>query len=169
MNVTAFHTSNGTVNYTFAHCVDKGSLDMLRKIVLTATMMMELKAILTSREGKPVTITENVETLASFTYLFWNLMVRLWKFFLPFSPFHYLSCHLYSNIWIHSSNFYTGASYYSYLWTVLSPFHSNKTSHVVFTQCQFLHFNMRSLIWSTLAIFPKHQEKGVWSWRNRLL
>ena len=29
MNVTAFHTSNGTVNYTFVHCVDKDSLDML--------------------------------------------------------------------------------------------------------------------------------------------
>ena len=75
MNVTAFHTSNGTVNYMFAHYVDKDSLDMLRKIVLTATMMMELEAILTLREGKPVTIAENVKTLTSFTYLFWNLMV----------------------------------------------------------------------------------------------
>ena len=60
---------------------------MPRRIVLTVTMMTELEAILISREGKPVTIAENVETLTSFTYLFWNLMVWLWKFFLPFSFF----------------------------------------------------------------------------------
>ena len=61
----------------FAHCVDKGSLDMLRKIVLTTTMTMELEAILTLREGKPVTIAENVKTPTLFMYLFWNLMVQL--------------------------------------------------------------------------------------------
>ena len=143
----------------FAHCVDKGSLDMLRKIVLTTTMMMELEAILTLREGKPVTIVENVKTLTSFTYLFWNLMVWLCKFFLPFSPLHslsqYVSHSFHSNIWIYSSNFYTGASYYPDLWTVLSPSCFNKTSHLVFAQCWLLHFDMRSSIWFTLAIFPK--------------
>ena len=77
MNVTAFYTSNGTVNYTSAHCVNRGNLDMPRKIVLTTTMMTELEAILILREGKPVTIVENVETLTSFMYLFWNLMVQL--------------------------------------------------------------------------------------------
>ena len=50
-NVTAFHTSNGTVNYMSAHCVDRGNVDMPRKIVLTTTMMMELEAILILREG----------------------------------------------------------------------------------------------------------------------
>ena len=75
MNVTAFHTSNRTVNCTSAHCVDKGNLDMPRRIVLTVTTMMELEAILISREGKLVTIVENVKTLTS--YLFWNLMVQL--------------------------------------------------------------------------------------------
>ena len=77
MNVTAFHTSNGTVNYMSAHCVDKGNMDMPRRIVLTATTMTELEAILISREGKPVIIVENVETPTLFMYLFWNLMVQL--------------------------------------------------------------------------------------------
>ena len=91
MNVTAFHKSNGTVNCMSAHCVDKGNLDMPRKIVLTITMMMELKAILILKEGKPVTITENVETPKSFTYLFWNLTIWLWKFFPSFSFLPYLN------------------------------------------------------------------------------
>ena len=87
MNVTAFHTLNGTVNCTSAHCVDKGNLDIPRKIVLTATMMTELKVILTLREGKLVTIAENVETPTSSTYLFWNLMVDYENSFFLFPLF----------------------------------------------------------------------------------
>ena len=70
MNVTVFHTSNGTVNSMSACCVDKDNLDMPRRIVLTVTTMMELEAILILRERKPVTTVENVKTLTSVTYLF---------------------------------------------------------------------------------------------------
>ena len=77
MNVTVFHTSNETVNSMSAHCVDKGNLDMPRRIVLTVTTMTELNAISISREGKPVTIAENVKAPTPFMYLSWNLMVRL--------------------------------------------------------------------------------------------
>ena len=92
-------------------------------------------------------------------YLFWNQTVQLWKFFLPFFSFHslfqYVPHCFYLNIWIHSSHFYTGAGYYSHLWTVLSPSYSNKTSCLVFAWCQLLHFDTRSFIWFTLAIFQK--------------
>ena len=71
------------------------------------------------------------------------------------SLFQYVSHSFHLNIWIYSSNFYTGASYYPDLQTILSPSCFNKTSCLVFTQCQLLHFDTRSSIWFTLVIFPK--------------
>ena len=66
---------NGTATYTSVHCVDKDSLDMPKRTVLTITTMMELEDSSISGERKPVTITENVKTPTSFTYLFQNQMV----------------------------------------------------------------------------------------------
>ena len=76
-NVTASLTSSGTASYTFAHYVDKDSLDTPKRTVLIDTMMMEPEDILISKEPKLATIAENVETLTAFTYLFQNLMVQL--------------------------------------------------------------------------------------------
>ena len=62
--------------YMCVHCVDKGNLDMPRKIVLTTTMMMELEAISISREEKLVTIAEDVDvklsvkTLSRYYFIF---------------------------------------------------------------------------------------------------
>ena len=90
-------------------------------------------------------------------YLFWNPMVRYEKFFLPFPHLllQYVPNSFHSNIWISSFNFHTGAGYHSNLWTILPPSCFNKTSCLVFTRRRFLYFDMRSLIWVTLAIFSK--------------
>ena len=128
MYVTAFHTLDGTVNYMFAHCVDKDSLDMVRKIVLTDTMMMELEAILTLGEGRPVTIAENVETPTSFTYLFWNLMVRLKKFLLPFSSFHFSISICFPFLSLEHLNSFLQLLY----WSWLSPRPLNNTIPLLF-------------------------------------
>ena len=73
--MTASLTSSGTVSHTFAHYVDKDSLDMPRRTVLISTTMMEYEDILMLKEPKLVTLVENVETLTAFTYLFQNPMV----------------------------------------------------------------------------------------------
>ena len=77
MGAIAFHTSNGTVTCTSVHYVDKDSLGMPKRTVLTVTTMTELEDTLILGERKLVTITENVKTPTSFTYLFQNQMVRL--------------------------------------------------------------------------------------------
>ena len=87
MNVTASLTSSGTVSYTCACYVGKDSLDTPRKTLLIGIMMMDYEDILMLKKPKPITITENVETPIAFTYLFQNLMVRLWNFFLSFPLF----------------------------------------------------------------------------------
>ena len=84
-------TSNGTANCMFVHCADKDSQDMLKRIVLTVTTMMELEDISIQKELKPVTIAENVKTPMTFTYLFWNQIVQSCNFFLPLSPISF--CH----------------------------------------------------------------------------
>ena len=61
MNVTASLTLNGTVSYTFAHYVDKDSLDTPRRTAPINTMMMDYENILILKEPKLVTITENIK------------------------------------------------------------------------------------------------------------
>ena len=75
MNVIVSPTSNGTVNDTSVHRVDKDNQDMPKRTVLTITTMTGLVAISTQKEGKLVIIVENVKTLTTFVYLFKNQMV----------------------------------------------------------------------------------------------
>ena len=72
MNVTVFPISSGTVNNMSVPCVDKDSLDMHKRTVLTITMMTELEASSISKEKKLVIITENVKTPTTLMCLFWN-------------------------------------------------------------------------------------------------
>ena len=86
-NATVSLISSGTASYMSAHHVDKDSLDTPKRTVLLNTTMMEFEDTLILKEVKPVTITENVKTPISFTYLFQNHRVQLCNFLLLFSLF----------------------------------------------------------------------------------
>ena len=90
-------------------------------------------------------------------YLFQNQMVRLWKPLLSSSHllYQYVPHSFHFDLWIPSSDFYIRTGHYSHFWTILPTSCFVKTSRLVFARCQLLHFNMRSLIWFTLATFPK--------------